>query len=124
MHQIAGNFEARSSRLKSATGRAVAQSKMEALSHNNLVQKHMQHSQQLSKRKLDVNNSTIKKEKIKVLKTERDQKRLEVLHEIEKKPIPKLITAYDKLKHETKNPKNRFILIFFFNCLICLIALC
>ena len=106
MHQIAGNFEARSSRLKSATGRAVAQTKMEAMSHNNLVQKHMQHSQQLSKRKLDVNNSTIKKEKVKVLKTERDQKRLEVLHEIEKKPIPKLITAYDKLKHETKNPKN------------------
>jgi hypothetical protein len=67
MHQIAGNFEARSSRLKSATVRAVAQSKMEAMSHNNLVQKNMQHSQQLSKRKLDVNNSTIKKEKIKVL---------------------------------------------------------
>ena len=64
----------------------------------------MQHSQQLSKRKLDVNNSTIKK--IKVLKTERDQKRVEVLHKIEKKPIPKLTTAYDKLKHETKNPKN------------------
>ena len=103
MHQTEGNFEARSSRLKS---RAVAQSKMEALSHNNLVQKHIQHSQQLSKRKLDVNNSTIKKEKIKVLKAECDQKRLEVLHEIEKNPIPKLITAYDKLKHETKNPKN------------------
>ena len=34
MHQIAGNFEARSSRLNSATGRAVAQSKMEAMSHN------------------------------------------------------------------------------------------
>jgi hypothetical protein len=110
MHQIAGNFEARSSRLKSATGRAVAQSKMEAMSHNNLVQKHMQHSQQLSKRKLDVNNSTIKK--IKVLKTERDQKRVEVLHKIEKKPIPKLTTAYDKLKHRTKNPKIYFMLFF------------
>ncbi len=67
----------------------------------------MQHSQQLSKRKLDVNNSSIKKEKIKVLKTERNQKQLKVLHEIEKKPIPKLIVvAYEKLKHEPQNPKN------------------
>ncbi len=64
----------------------------------------MQLSEQLSKRKLDVN--CIKKEKIKILKTERDQKRLESLDQIEKNPIPKLITAYDKLKHETKNPKN------------------
>jgi hypothetical protein len=103
MHQTEGNFEARSSRLKS---RAVAQSKMEVMSHNNLVQQHMHCSQQLGKRKLDVITSSIKIEKIKVLKAECDQKRLEVLHEIEKNPIPKLITAYDKLKHETKNQKN------------------
>jgi hypothetical protein len=77
---------------------------MEAMSHNNSVRQHMQLSEQLSKRKLDVN--CIKKEKIKILKTERDQKRLESLDQIEKNPIPKLITAYDKLKHETKNPKN------------------
>jgi hypothetical protein len=42
MHQIAGNFEARSSRLKGALGRAVAQAKMEAMSHNNSVQKSIQ----------------------------------------------------------------------------------
>ncbi len=56
MHQIAGDFEARFSRLKCATGRAVAQSKMEAMSHNNLVWRHMQLSQQLSKRKLDTSS--------------------------------------------------------------------
>jgi hypothetical protein len=106
MHQIAGNFEARSSRLNSATGRAVAQSKMEAISHNNLVQQQMQHSQQLSKRKLDVNNSDTKKERIKVSKTERDQKRVEVVPEIENKPFPKLITAYEKLKEDIKKSNS------------------
>jgi hypothetical protein len=104
MHQVAGDFEARSSKLKSATGRAAAQSKMEAMSHNNLFWQHMQLSQQLSKRKLDVNS--IKKEEIKILKTEHDQKQLKSLDQIEQNPIPKLITAYDKLKHETRNPKN------------------
>ena len=49
IHQIAGNYEARSSRLKSASGRAVAQAKMEAMSHNNSVQKTIQFSKQLSK---------------------------------------------------------------------------
>ncbi len=47
MQQNAGNFEARSSRLKSATGRAVAQAKMEVMSHSNLVRQHMQLSQQI-----------------------------------------------------------------------------
>ena len=51
--------QARSSRLKSAT--AVAQVKMEAMSHIKLVRQLLQ---QLSKRKLDVND--IKKEKVNV----------------------------------------------------------
>jgi hypothetical protein len=95
MHQIAGNFESQSSRLKSATGRAVAQAKME---------EHMQLLQQISKRKSDVDD--IKKQKGKVLKTEHDQKQPESLDKIEQNPIPKLITAYEKLKDESKKPNN------------------
>jgi hypothetical protein len=80
----------------------------------------MQHSQQLSKRKFDFNTCSIKKENIKVFKTEHDQKQIKILHEIEKNPITKLITSYDKFKHETKNQNDR---ILFFIYLISLIAL-
>jgi hypothetical protein len=86
--QVAGKFEARSSRLKSAMGRAVAQAKMEAMSHDNLV---LQHMQQLSKRKSDVDD--IKKQKGKVLKAECDKKWLKSLDKIEQKPLHKLITS-------------------------------
>jgi len=90
LHQIVGNYEARSSRLKSASGRAVAQAKMEAMSHNNSVQKSIQLSKQLSKRKMDNDEkATQQPSKIKLnykddnkklaLKTERDRKRLKTL---------------------------------------------
>jgi len=39
------------------------------------------------------------------LKTERDQKRLKTLDETEQNPIPKLLTAYEKLKDDIKKPK-------------------
>jgi hypothetical protein len=116
MHQIAGNYEARSSRLKSASGRAVAQAKMEAMSHNNSVQKSIQFSKQLSKRKIDNDEKAIQQpSKIKLnykgdnkkmaLKTERDRKRLKTLDETEQNPISKLLTAYKKLKVDIKKPK-------------------
>ena len=84
--------------MKSASGRAVAQAKMEAMSHNNSVQKTIQLSKQLSKRKINKDD-----DKKMALKTERDQKRLKTLNEAEQNPIPKLLPAYDKLKDDIKN---------------------
>ena len=102
MHQIAGSFESRVARLKSATNRALAQAKMEAITHNNAVRKCLEQSQNQSKRKLDDTKPSYKKENIKVQKTERNQMRLETLKGIEDNPPPKLITAYEKLKEEVK----------------------
>ena len=53
MHQIAGRFESRVSRIKGANSRAVAQEKMEAVSINNNVIKHVKTSQYLSKWKFE-----------------------------------------------------------------------
>ena len=101
MHQIAGNFESRASRLKSANNRAFAQAKMEAMSHNNAVRKCIEQSQQQSKRKSDDEKPSFK-ESFKVQKTERNQKRLDTIKRIEDNPPPKLITAYKKLKEDIK----------------------
>jgi hypothetical protein len=69
--KIAGHFEARSSHLKSVNSRALSQAKMEAISHNNAVWKHIEQSQQQSKRKLDVNSKLFfSDENFKVQKTE------------------------------------------------------
>jgi hypothetical protein len=102
IHQIAGNYEAWSSRLKSASGRAVAQAKMEAMSHNNSVQKlyNFQSSSVKEKWIRMMIRMMIKKM---ALKTERDQKRLKTLNEAEQNPIPKPLPAYDKLKDDIKN---------------------
>jgi hypothetical protein len=100
IHQISGNFESRVSRLKSGTNKAFAQAKMEAVSHNDAVRQHLEQSQRNSKRKLDDKKSFNKKENNKVQKTERNQRRLDTLKGIEDNPIPKLISAYEKLKRE------------------------
>jgi len=103
MHQIAGNYESRvSRRLKSATNRAFAQAKMEAISHNNAVWQCVEQSQQQSKRKKDEMMPSFKKENFKLQKTECSQKWLETLKGIKDNPPPKLITAYEKLKDERK----------------------
>jgi hypothetical protein len=101
MHQIAGNFESRASRLKSANNRSFTQAKMEAMSHNNAVRKCIEQSQQQSKRKSDDEKPSFK-ESFKVQKTERNQKRLDTVKRIEDNPPPKLITAYKKLKEDIK----------------------
>ena len=92
----------RHDRQESASGRAVAQAKMEAMSHNNSVQKTIQLSKQLSKRKINKDDDKDDDKKM-ALKTERDQKRLKTLNEAEQNPIPKLLPAYDKLKDDIKN---------------------
>jgi hypothetical protein len=98
MNQIAGNFKSRVSRLKSATNRAFAQAKIEAVSHNNAVRQHLKRSQRISKRKLDDKKPFYKKENNKVQKTERNQRRLDTLKGIEDNPLFKLISAYGKLR--------------------------
>jgi hypothetical protein len=59
MHQIATWTESRVSRLKTANGRALAEVKIEGLSHNNLVKMHVEESQNLSKRNLAAMKITI-----------------------------------------------------------------
>jgi hypothetical protein len=49
MYQIAGRFEFRVSRIKGAGNQAIAQEKMEAVSINNDVTKHVGQSQYISK---------------------------------------------------------------------------
>jgi hypothetical protein len=58
-------------------------------------------TQQPSKIKLNYKDDNKKM----ALKTERDQKRLKTLDETEQNPIPKLLTAYEKLKDDIKKPK-------------------
>jgi hypothetical protein len=64
LHQIAGNFESRASRLKSVTNRAFAQAEMEAISHNNAVWQCVKQSQQQSKRKMYEMKPSFKKENL------------------------------------------------------------
>jgi hypothetical protein len=58
-------------------------------------------TQQPSKIKLNYKDDNKKM----ALKTERDRKILKTLDETEQNPIPKLLTAYEKLKDDIKKPK-------------------
>jgi hypothetical protein len=100
MHQIASRSESRVSRLKSVNSRAMAEAKIEAMSQNNLVKRRIAESQHLSKRRHV--DETLKKttadEKKKNLKSVRIEKRIEIITELEQKPAPKVIPAYERLK--------------------------
>jgi hypothetical protein len=103
MHQIAGQFEHRSARLKNPDTRALVHAKMEALSHNKDVQHHVAHSRKLSKRKFKNRNMSLCKDtRSKLLKMERDDRRIATANALQEKPLPKLVTTYEKLKAESK----------------------
>jgi hypothetical protein len=112
MHQIAGRFESRVSRIKGANSRAVAQAKMEAVSINNNVTKHVETSQYLSKRKFekkdiasDENLPLIKK--IKLQKDQRNQQRVVTIKKLKGCSLPTIETAYERIKKEYVNNEKQ-----------------
>jgi hypothetical protein len=63
----------------------------------------VEQSQKLSKRKLvELDAKVPKCEKVKAIKTERDQKQLEILKKKDENPVHRIKTAYEKLMEETK----------------------
>jgi hypothetical protein len=104
MHQIAGRFEHRTARIKNPNKRALVHAQMEARTHNKHVQHHAAESQKKAKRKFKNRNiSKSKDHKTKRMKKERDEQRIATADALHLKPLPKLITTYDKLKEELKN---------------------
>ena len=101
MHQIAGQSESRVARLKSASSRALAEAKIEAISKNSLVKQHVEKLQQSTKRKFSDGKSRLAQvEKRKCLKDEHVQKEVAAVRVLCEKPPPKLVTAHERLKAE------------------------
>jgi hypothetical protein len=70
MHQIAGRFESRASKIKGLEKQALSHAKMEAIMHSKDVQKNIKDSQKTAKHTLTVNKQ---EERRKRLKSERDE---------------------------------------------------
>ena len=97
MHQIAGRSESRVARLKSATNRALAEAKIEAISKNCQVKQHVERSKQVAKRKFSDQEARLSvADKKKSLKSERDHKQLQTVTALYENPLPKIVN--DKLK--------------------------
>jgi hypothetical protein len=80
MHQIAGRSESRVARLKSAANRALAEAKIEAISKNSLVKKHVERSKQVVKRKFSDQEARLSQaDKKKSLKSELDHRQLQTV---------------------------------------------
>ncbi len=113
MHQIAGRFESWVSRIKGANSRVVAQAKMEAVSINNNVTKHVETSQYLPKRKFgekkdiatDENLPLIKK--IKLQKDQHNQQRMVAIKKLKGCSLPMIETAYERMKKEYVNNEKQ-----------------
>jgi hypothetical protein len=96
----------------------MAEAKIEAMGQNNLAKRQIAQSQHLSKwrRVNEVLKKSTVKEKKKNLKSERIEKWIEIITELEKKPAPKVIPAYDRLKtlmsDDVRNKKDKTIYIF------------
>ncbi len=101
MHQIAGRSESRVARLKSATGRAIAEAKIEAISKNCDVKQHVERSKNLAKRKfLEQDTRLSAMDKKKLMKSEHDCKQLHKVTELNKAALPKIFTAHERLKQD------------------------
>jgi hypothetical protein len=92
MHQIASWTESRVSRLKTANGRALAEAKIEAMSHNNLVKMHVEESQNLSKRNLADTKPRADDKKF-IERSKRHKKRSEVITNLKKNQPLKILPA-------------------------------
>jgi hypothetical protein len=100
VHQIAGRFKSRASKIKGHEKQALLPAKMEAIMHSNDVQKNIKESQQKAKCALVINK---KEERMKRLKSERDKAWVMPNNEIQKQPYSKETSTYDELKDNILN---------------------
>jgi hypothetical protein len=103
IHQIAGRFESRASKIKGREKQALSHAKMEAIMYSKDVQKNIKDSQKTAKHTLTVNKE---EERRKRLKSERDEVRLKANEEIKTKTYFKVTSVYDELKHKKSNDSN------------------
>ncbi len=98
MHQIAGRFESRASKIKGHEKRAFSHAKMEVIMNSKDVPNNIKKSQLKSKRPLRVDK---KEEKAKRVKAERDEARLNINKELQTQPYEKeVMSLYDELKEK------------------------